>query len=476
MKRLTLLAAALVMVLGMAVSASAAPEVTVSGNILINAVWKSNWDFDDGNNAAGADDDAFQIRERIDLAFTAVANENLKAVIVFRSVRDALGQGDLSTGAGGARGAGGGNVTLGLNQGYIDFNWPGTSVNVKAGFMPVALPSAVGGGSMIQDDNASGVLVSAPITDNVSLLGGWIRFFDTADAAGNDIDDSQIDAWVVAVPLTFEGFNMTPFVVYAPLGENADQTVIAFNGVGGARTDYGLGLLSGNVGKAASTKLDDAWWAGSSFELSMLDPFILKGDINYGIVNGDSDDMDREGWLFDLALEYTGFDFMNLEAAFAYSTGYDNDEDNDGRMPVLADDWALGTFWFGNGLITGDDLGHANNNMGFWALALSATGIQSFAEGLTHDIHVVYAQGTNEDRNDSTGAAVGNLVYGNSLLEDDSMLELDFNTFYKIYDELTLYNGIGYINLDADDDANGWAAGNDGGDAWKFQLGLKYVF
>ena len=90
-----------------------------------------------------ASEQEMRIQERLDLAFTAVANENLKAVIVFRSTRGNLGQGGLQDGAGGAGGAGpvpgGANeVILGLNQGYMDFNWPGTSVNVKAGWMPVA--------------------------------------------------------------------------------------------------------------------------------------------------------------------------------------------------------------------------------------------------------------------------------------------------------------------------------------------------
>ncbi|BDQ33133.1 outer membrane homotrimeric porin [Pseudodesulfovibrio portus] len=458
MKRLTLLAVALTMVLGMAASAFAAPEVTVSGNILINAVWRSNWDFNDGDAPAGADDDAFTIQERLDLGFTAVANENLKAVIVFRSVRGNLGQGDLADGAGGAAGGGGGTVILGLNQGYIDFNWPGTSVNIKAGFQPVALPASVGGGSLIQDDIASGVLVSTAFNDNVSMLAGWVRFFDTPDAAANDIDEAQIDGLILALPLSYEGFAATPFLVYAAPGQNALQSAPA-------------GLAA--FGTVGTDEFEGAWWLGSNLELSMLDPFIIKADLNYGAVNADNDRSERDGWLFDAAVEYTGFDFMNLELAFAYTTGEDDDAtDGSERLPILSDSWALGTTFFGAGLITGDDMGD-NDNVGFWALALSATGIQSFAEGLTHDAHIVYAQGTNDE---DAAAAPAGLTYGRSLTENETMLEIDFNTFYKIYDELTLYNGIGYVNIDGDDDGIVRAADEDGGDAWKFQLGLKYVF
>ena len=84
MKRLTLLAVALVMILGMAVSASAAPEVSISGNVLVNAVWRSNWDFADGNGSLNqSDTQAMRIQERADLYFTVTANENLKGVIGF---------------------------------------------------------------------------------------------------------------------------------------------------------------------------------------------------------------------------------------------------------------------------------------------------------------------------------------------------------------------------------------------------------
>jgi hypothetical protein len=475
MKRLTLLAAALVMVLGFAVSASAAPEVTVSGNILVNAVWKANWDFKDGNSdVSDSGDTAFNIRQRLDLAFTAVANENLKAVIQFRSTREEFGQGGLLDGAGGAAGGGpkedGGSddVILGLNQGYIDFNWPGTSVNVKAGFMPVALPAAVGGGSIIQDDNATAILVSSAINDNVSVLGGWIRFAD-GNFNGKSVTetDSQIDGWLLALPLNFEGVSATPFFVYSNLSDNAlTDTVI---GVDGAADDTAIpGLVSNYAG--GSLTLDNAWWAGTSFEMSIFDPFILKADFNYGAVNSDNENLDRKGWLFDIALDYTGFDFMNLELAYAYTTGVDDDGD-DNRLPVISDSWALGSTWFGGGLLTGDDMDKNNTALGFHALALSATGIQSFAEGLTHDVNVVYLWGNNDK--DATRLG-GQMEYGSTLLEDDSMLEIDFNSYYKIYDELTLYNGISYMNLDADDDD--WGGDRDGGDAWKFQLALKYVF
>nr|WP_321514029.1 outer membrane homotrimeric porin [uncultured Pseudodesulfovibrio sp.] len=459
MKRLTLLAVALTMVLGMAATSFAAPEVTISGNVLVNAVWRSNWDFSDGNSGVLKTERAMNIRERADLYFTVTANENLKGVLGFRSVRGEWGQAGMITDNSG----GGALNTIDLRDAYLDFNWPGTSVNVKAGLMPVGLPAAIGGASMIHNARTTGVMVSSPITDNVSVLGGWVRAGDiNANANVSTTNNSAIDAWILALPLNFEGISMAPFFMYAPLGQNAANTASAA-GLAGLQTSTALTYTGAN-----SDALDNAYWLGTDFTLSMFDPFVIKADLNYGKVDGKRENYERSGWMFDAALDYTGFDFMNLSLTYAYTTGEDdNDENGSERMPIIIEDWAIGSFWFGGGLITGDDLDEDEDGLGFHAVALSATGIQSFAEGLTHDAHIVYAKGTNDER-------AGGMIYGTDLTEKDAMWELDFNTMYKIYDELTLYNGIGYVNLDYDKDV--WGANSDGGDAWKFQLGMVYQF
>ncbi len=122
--------------------------------------------------------------------------------------------------------------------------------------------------------------------------------------------------------------------------------------------------------------------------------------------------------------------------------------------------------------------------LGFWALGLSLKDIQSFADGLTHTAHFIYAKGTN-DKNigdaytNGSGATLNNVAYGRTLTEKDSLIEIDFNTAYKVYDELTLTLDLGYINLDAKSSVwNTGAAGekSKGGDAWKVSTGVVYAF
>jgi len=454
MKRLTLLAAALVLVLGMAVSASAAPEVAISGNLLVNAVWNSNWAFNDNQDRTQAS--TFDVYERADMYFTITANENLKGVLGLRSDKGTWGNGAFTNGQ-----PGGGTTTgygLSIRDAYIDFNWPGTSVNVKAGIQPVSLPAAIGGGSMIENERGGAVFVSSAMTDNVSLLLGWARFEGASTTTGK----SELDGFIAALPLAFEGFSMTPFAVYAPIGEHYTAGQYA-------------GLASLN---ASGTDYKAAYWLGSSFTMDLFDPFVLKADINYGAVDADNSQDERSGWLFDAALEYKGFDFMTPEAYFVYTSGEDGDSKNgtsgsSERMPTIAGDWAVGSFWFGGDSITSGAIDDETNQNGFWLVGLSLNDIQSFAEGLTHNVHVFYAQGTN-DKNSVAATNAFNGAYGRYLTEKDSLWEVSATTAYKIYDELTAYVDLGYLNLDADTSV--WGADNKGGDAWKVSTGVVYQF
>jgi len=459
MKRLSLLAAALVMVLGMAVSASAAPEVSISGNLLVNAVWMDNWNFSDAEHSKN-----FNIVERADLYFTVTANENLKAVLGLRSQKSDGSR----TGRWGGREFGldnpGGTdaATLGIRDAYIDFNWPGTDVNVKAGVYTVGLPQAVGGASMIVAERAGALMVSAPLTENIGVLAGYTRLYDNDgnydDAVSDSIyGDSYLDGYLLALPLTFEGVSATPYFLYGNAGDH-------FNVATGGTT----------YDEDTDTYWDDedaaAYWLGTDFTLSVLDPFIIKADLAYGNLDSDEDANEASGWMFDVALDYTGFDFMTASAYFVYTSGSD-DDNSDGleSMPVLQGDWAVGSFYFGGGSITGDDLdAEDGNRLGFWVLGVSLTDIQSFAQGLTHDFHVLYVKGTNDEDSHVAGDSVGSY-----LTEEDSLWEVDFNTTYALYDNLSLIGQLGYINSDFDDDV--WGSDVED-DAWKIATGVVYQF
>jgi len=266
--------------------------------------------------------------------------------------------------------------------------------------------------------------------------------------------------------------------MYAPIGDNVAATsVVGGNMVGLAATNA--------TTNTTGADFDNAYWLGAAFTMDLFDPFVLKADVNYGKVDSKLKQNERSGWLFDAALEYKGWDFMTPEVFFVYTSGEDGNASKGGgeseRMPVLAaQNWAIGSFFFGGDRLLSGSIQETNNYMGFWALGLSLKDIQSFAEGLTHDFNLIYAQGTNDKNSYNTTTGTGsnhyNMAYGRTLTEDDDLWEIDFNTGYKLYDGLTLSLDLGYLNLSTKKERWDNTDGQKGGDAWKVSTGIMYQF
>jgi hypothetical protein len=458
MKKMSKFAVAALLVLGIASGAQAA-DIKATGKWQIDA---SSSDSLDMNTATK--DNNFRIEQRIRTAFEFIANENLKGVLDTQIGSNSWGNGEYgissgrtpSTTAAGSNSAGAGNIML--RKAYIDYKWPGTKVNILAGFQTVTLPSAFGGGSAILDDQVGALVVSAPITDNVKLLAGYARPFDsntagsTATVQGEGTGSNVIFA---ALPLDFAGStNISPFGAYVNAGQQAA-------GAGtGASADKGLwsaksGTTSGVVG----------YFGGVAFTTKLLDPFKLMADFNYGSVDytdgtSAAKDKGRRGWLADIAVDYTGLSMMTPEAFFVYSSGDGNGSSGrGGRMPTLGNpqSWTVGSIFFGDGDLisrsatantTGSYNGSTRNVMGFWTAGLSFKDIK-LIDKLTHRVNLLYIQGTN-DKDAMVGATTTGYTaqYGAYLTTKDSLWEVDLNNKYQVYDELSLMFNLGYINAD----------------------------
>lgn len=460
MKRLIMLAVLCAFVLGASIASAA--DVKISGSQIVDFRWKSNWAFKD--EVSGQDQNnetTYDVKQRTNVVFQFVANENLKAVLYTRT------EGNWGT-DGGAFEVGATSSAIGVRRAYLDFNWPDTSINVKAGYLGLSLPYAIGGGSLIHDEETAALVVSGAFTDNVGYLLGYGRLFENGTSG-----ESQVDAYIAALPVNFEGVSFTPFGMIANIGPDA---TIA-NGVNGRMA----GLVAANATDSTTggATFDGAYWLGAAFTMDLFDPFVFMADVNYGNLSSDIQANEMKGWMFDAALEYKGFDMMTPELFFAYTSGESgNATDGSDRMPITkAQSWALGSFFFGGDSLLIGSMADLTDNMGFWALGLSLKDIQSFADGLTHTATIMYVAGTNDEKlgdNKKTSGNVDNVTYGRTLTEEDYLVEVDFNTAYKIYDELTMTFDLGYINLNADE--NVWGTDLDGGDAWKVSTGLIYSF
>lgn len=469
MKRLTLLAVLCAFVLGMAASASAA-EIKASGSWAVEAVWKANWQF--GTDAKTNNVQTFNVKQRATTSFEFIANENLKGVMQLRYGTESWGRKSFAIGMGDSGDNNFDDNRMTVRQAYLDFNWPGTQQNIVAGYKSVSLPAMFGGGSYILDEEIATAMVNGPITDNVSYLVGYARAFQgTDETEAGKLD--QVDGYYAALPLSFEGFDIVPFGMYANIGENVTAGQVATSKMAG------LAAVSATTGTGDSD-FDNAWWLGLGFKMDLFDPFVFKADLNYGTVDADDDYNKRAGWLFDAALEYKGFDFMTPEVFFAYTSGEDEADSatsygKSHRMPVLAaSNWAVGSFFIGGDTLLDGSINNRNASLGFWTLGVSFKDIASFLDGMSHTVHVLYMQGTNDkDLATFAGATKRNATYGRTLTEDDSLWEVDVNTAYKVYDELTLTLDLGYINMDA---TNKWGVKDNGGDAWKVSTGVLYQF
>jgi len=431
------------MVMGSVAGASAA-DIKATGSWTVSADWMTR------SNFSEIESRTFTIAERARTAFQFVANENLKAVLETQIGTASWGNGALSIGAGrtasttaaGAASAGAGNIML--RKGYLDFMVPGTKVNVLAGFQGLSLPSAVGGGSAIFDDQVGAVAVVAPVMDSLSLVGGYARPLEATATSGSKTSMDMVFAYA---DVKLSGVNLQPFAAYANIGAKS-----------GVNTNM-VGLVSSNSSLSSGGR---AYFAGIAATVTAFDPIKIMADVNYGkaITSGASatqKDATRSGWLLDLQVDYTGLSMMTPSLVFSYTSGENGNSTSKGngnseRMPVVGNpqNYALTTFWMqGSNSLTADGLGNTSQtNLGYWLAGLQLRDIK-FIDKLTHTLAAYYIKGTNnvDYVNQAAGTTMnGNIVYGQTLTTKDSLWEVDLNTKYQIYSELSAMLELGYIN------------------------------
>ncbi len=511
-RTLTRLALALTLALSAGVAATAsAAELKTRGEIIVDSMWG------DGGAASfraakdGGDyQDKHHIEERARLLFDFVASENLKFTTQFQIGSGMWGQGGFGLGQGDA--GTGKSTAIRVREAYLDLTIPDTEAKVKAGYMLMYLPSAYGGSPILSDEAAGAVLATTPlIPDTLSLLVGYARLWDTTQsnntrnsattgADGYGMKD-ELDAAILSLPVTLGKTEITPWMVYAWGGKNslADAQL-------DGNTDVYTGLLAprsqmtGTNGQSFQKDFR-VWWTGLAASVQDFDPIVLGLDFNYGSLSGagsvdgaaapwDSRKVnERAGWYLDGFVGYTGLEWVKPELFFAYSSGEDADPANGSeRLPILYNGgYALGTSWWLAGSNFGQtDMGGNNQHIGFWALGFTLKDIATL-DKLTHDVMVMYAQGTNSasllrDPN-MAGNQNTNFTPGHFLTTKDKFWEFDLNTKYALYDELTAILELGFINMHCDQDLwNDYQNGIGGGgnfkasNAYKVAAGLKYAF
>lgn len=436
MKRLITLAIMVAFILG-TVGMAQAIQLNAKGDWQVSGNYVKNPNFD-----SDAKDDPFKAMTRVRLAFEFIANENLKGV--FRVNTGDLKWGGISDSAGNLDI--GNRVNLQYDQAYLDFMVPNTQINIRGGLTPTALPNNLG--SWILDDNIWTVAATIPFTEMIGLTFGWGRLQDNDDGGAGDYSKDEVDMFYAIVPITMDGIQVNPFAAYARAGRNAFENIVV----------------------NADPKSSNHYWVGVSAAVSILDPIVIVGDFNFGgnsrvgnTAAGNSIGEAR-GWTAAGGVQFK-MPMLTPMLFGLYESGESRSSAGVGNrskiMPTLSPDLGgVSSFGFGGSNFRGNTryaLG-LNGPTGKWGVGLKLLDI-TFVENLSHVANFAYYQGTNDQR---VADATGNL--GTS----DKAYEINFDTTYKLYEELAAIVELGWIKADLKNFSTD--------DAWKAAVGLRYRF
>lgn len=439
MKRFALVALLAALIFGV-VSSASATELKVKGNIDVYGMWSANLMDHDSDVKDG---DNYFTTQRMRTYFSFVASENLKAVLGLEM--------DTNWGVGDSGDWGtDGNTDdpIEVKHAYLDFNFPDSAVNVKAGLQAVALPGVFG--NPIFDDDAAALVVSAPINDMVGVAVGYTRGADDSTNVDNEPlvdgeDRDDVDMAFIAVPVTLDGFSATPYFAYGWIGGEDAYSYTSYTQVYADVEDVDGNIVSVPTDDYTATlvnvaEIDDStvWAAGINAELTMFDPLTFAADLIYAKM--DAGDFDTAGWYAALAATYK-FDFMTATLFGTYATGAKGDTDSETYMPTLAEGWGISPYVGGVRAFSTtydsfgtDNVGVGSDGVGLWTVGLVLDNI-SFVENLSHTLTLAYGQGTSDKYEDT----------GMFFTEEDSCWEVYLVNKYMIYENLAAINELGYF-------------------------------
>ena len=481
MKRIVTLLLAAGLVLGAAAGSQAA-DIKAKGN------WTFSWQLGD-NNLFEKNGDKFTAKQRLRTQIDVIASESLKGVLF-------LEMGDQNWGSskdGASLGTDGKIVKV--RYSYVDWVIPQTDAKVRMGLQNFSLPGFVSSSPILGGGSAdgAGITLSSQFNENVGASLFWLRAENDNRTGGYGIDETNpysdaMDFIGLTVPLTFDGVKVTPWAMVGMIGRDSldtDKDAISQKG--------GLIPIQADISPdALKDRHNTAWWVGVASELTYFDPFRIAVDAAYGSVDMGSYktldgrtirdfDVKRAGWFASILGEYK-MDYFTPGILFWYASGDDSNAYNGSeRMPSIEGSWTASSYGFDDnyGRDSSDMIGLTND--GTMGVYLQAKDI-SFVEDLTHIFRVGFVKGTN---NTEMAQYVGTPYAGDYralsnnnlyLTTADKAWEVNFDTQYKIYQDLTLCVELGWINLDLDKKVWGLDSDEYRDNAFRGAVTLQYAF
>ncbi len=509
MRKLATLLIAAGLVFGAGTTAANAIDFKAKGEWVMSFDYGQHGNLSGGHGQTGYTDgkeDEFNAKQRVRLQLDAVASESLSGTVFFEIGNTTWGNAE----SGGALGAD--QTIVEVRRAYIDWMVPNTELKVRMGLQGMALPSFAVNKNQAFNDDVAGITLSYQFTENVGVTAFWARPYNdnfegsrTRDA--NFLDN--IDAFGLTVPLTFDGFKVTPWGMIAAIGPNAfrgtDNTTFSNFDVAESGKHLRAGLLpawgvAGTYGIGANDlridKYATAWWAGLTADISYFDPFRIAFDFTAGGVDWEEARLNRAGWMAALLVEYK-MDWGTPGLLGWYASG-DNSNLGDGseRMPYLSVNNGDNDFSYyafdGHPYIAREGV-LGNSMAGTWGVGLRVKDM-SFIEDLKHTLRVNLIGGTNahgiyEQLAKNTGNIGGYTVSSNAmgvngmyLTDQDTLLEIGLHNEYKMYENFTVMLDANYLALWlADTEYKGMqrmmnGVTNETRDAWNVNVSFVYSF
>ncbi len=373
----------------------------------------------------------FAAVSRIRMGFDYIQSEDLSATLLFQYGAYNWGGNKTEKGQFNADP----DDALKVRLAYIDWTIPSTDIKVRMGRQAMVAPSYAFG-SPILDSRGDGISFNAPINDNINVGLTWARA-DRADnkmevyeRAGTDV----ADLLMLNAEFAYDGFKVAPWAMYINKQNNAGNEF--------------MDTPANTFGRNANA---DAFVIGASAELNMFDPFVFALDALYNNIKfhdipaAQEDSFDG----FYVAAK-ASYKFSNGTAGFGgwYSSGMDEADKNDTGFVVLDGGFSASHILFDGNVIGADGFTNVYNDgadspFGTWGLIAEYADF-SFLENLSHTARILYVQGTN----DKDSGINRSDILGEGFTEDDSAIEIDFNTTYQIYKNFSATLQLGYVFFD----------------------------
>ena len=368
---------------------------------------------------AGTNDqlENFNAVTRIRFGFDYVASEDLSATILFQYGGYHWGTDEPNDDD---------EAKLKMRLAYIDWTLPNTDVKVRMGRQAVVVPSYAFG-SPVLDSRADAISINGNVNENISLGLAWMRA-DRNERADYVFDTT--DALMLNAEFAYDGFKVAPWAVYAHKQHDAESGIAQFANIDGKQADADLYII------------------GASAELNMFDPFVFAVDALYNNIKyHNMAPLAEDSYDAFYVAAKASYKLSNGVASLGgwYSTGNDW-ENNDNGFVVLDGGFSASSVLFDGNIVGSDPYTNvmgSDSPFGTWGVIAEYAGF-SFLENLSHTARVLYIEGTNEN-------APGKLLahdIADGLTEDDSAVEIDFDTTYQIYKNLSATLQLGYVFFD----------------------------